>query len=69
MGPEPIATLVRSSDTQALSDSLASMGARDIEAELVRLDDDAMGVVFRLSLIHISEPTRLLSTSYAVFCL
>src|SRR5678816_4179870 len=23
----------------------------------------------RLSLIHISEPTRLLSTSYAVFCL
>ena len=22
-----------------------------------------------LSLIHISEPTRLLSTSYAVFCL
>ena len=48
MGPEPIATLVRSSDTQALSDSLASMGTRDIEAELVRLDDDAMGVVFRL---------------------
>src|SRR5678815_2501073 len=25
--------------------------------------------VFRLSLIHISEPTRLLSISYAVFCL
>ena len=23
----------------------------------------------KLSLIHISEPTRLLSTSYAVFCL
>eukprot|EP00658_Telonema_sp_P-2_P060825 TRINITY_DN49635_c0_g1_i2.p1 TRINITY_DN49635_c0_g1~~TRINITY_DN49635_c0_g1_i2.p1 ORF type:complete len:142 (+),score=28.63 TRINITY_DN49635_c0_g1_i2:68-493(+) len=33
----------------------------------------AMGVftlpVIRLSLIHISEPTRLLSISYAVFCL
>src|SRR5678815_1627962 len=26
-------------------------------------------VVIRLSLIHISEPTRLLSISYAVFCL
>src|SRR5678815_728565 len=25
--------------------------------------------VWRLSLIHISEPTRLLSISYAVFCL
>ena len=25
--------------------------------------------VFQLSLIHISEPTRLLSISYAVFCL
>src|SRR5665254_11134 len=25
--------------------------------------------VFNLSLIHISEPTRLLSISYAVFCL
>eukprot|EP00658_Telonema_sp_P-2_P011369 TRINITY_DN14321_c0_g2_i1.p2 TRINITY_DN14321_c0_g2~~TRINITY_DN14321_c0_g2_i1.p2 ORF type:complete len:118 (+),score=35.05 TRINITY_DN14321_c0_g2_i1:474-827(+) len=27
------------------------------------------GSVFFLSLIHISEPTRLLSISYAVFCL
>src|SRR5678816_4110332 len=27
------------------------------------------GVVVALSLIHISEPTRLLSISYAVFCL
>src|SRR5678816_709613 len=27
------------------------------------------GPVRRLSLIHISEPTRLLSISYAVFCL
>src|SRR5674536_215258 len=26
-------------------------------------------VVYSLSLIHISEPTRLLSISYAVFCL
>src|SRR5678816_160848 len=27
------------------------------------------GKVWKLSLIHISEPTRLLSISYAVFCL
>src|SRR5678815_3096439 len=27
------------------------------------------GILSRLSLIHISEPTRLLSISYAVFCL
>ena len=26
------------------------------------------GVIIALSLIHISEPTRLLSISYAVFC-
>src|SRR5678815_2726686 len=29
----------------------------------------AFGAVLELSLIHISEPTRLLSISYAVFCL
>src|SRR5678815_3424878 len=29
----------------------------------------ALGQVLQLSLIHISEPTRLLSISYAVFCL
>src|SRR5678815_32929 len=28
-----------------------------------------IGEIFDLSLIHISEPTRLLSISYAVFCL
>eukprot|EP00658_Telonema_sp_P-2_P046359 TRINITY_DN34503_c0_g1_i1.p1 TRINITY_DN34503_c0_g1~~TRINITY_DN34503_c0_g1_i1.p1 ORF type:complete len:100 (+),score=24.01 TRINITY_DN34503_c0_g1_i1:156-455(+) len=30
---------------------------------------EAEGVPLPLSLIHISEPTRLLSISYAVFCL
>ncbi|MBK7321753.1 MAG: magnesium transporter [Candidatus Microthrix sp.] len=44
----PIASLVRSEDTQALSDHLATMGMRDLVAELARLDDDAMGVAFRL---------------------
>src|SRR5678815_3188590 len=32
-------------------------------------DDEFAAVVAALSLIHISEPTRLLSISYAVFCL
>eukprot|EP00658_Telonema_sp_P-2_P021807 TRINITY_DN18692_c0_g1_i6.p1 TRINITY_DN18692_c0_g1~~TRINITY_DN18692_c0_g1_i6.p1 ORF type:complete len:108 (-),score=35.73 TRINITY_DN18692_c0_g1_i6:82-405(-) len=31
--------------------------------------EDVVKVVLNLSLIHISEPTRLLSISYAVFCL
>src|SRR5678815_2994376 len=31
--------------------------------------DEAHFADYRLSLIHISEPTRLLSSSYAVFCL
>ena len=30
---------------------------------------DPTDTIIRLSLIHISEPTRLLSISYAVFCL
>src|SRR5678816_1378382 len=36
-----------------------------IEAAQIQLN----AAVERLSLIHISEPTRLLSISYAVFCL
>src|SRR5665254_25405 len=37
-----------------------------------KLDESILGILFAmcvlLSLIHISEPTRLLSISYAVFC-
>ena len=33
------------------------------------VDDALDGITMALSLIHISEPTRLLSISYAVFCL
>src|SRR5665254_19813 len=32
-------------------------------------DERRIGMASELSLIHISEPTRLLSISYAVFCL
>src|SRR5678815_5028025 len=36
---------------------------------MVRQNDGGVQVLYNLSLIHISEPTRLLSISYAVFCL
>ena len=38
----------------------------ELEPEAVPTDDDAPVL---LSLIHISQPPRLLSISYAVFCL
>ena len=41
-------------------------GRKEIEAIAV---DAELGFVYYLSLIHISEPTRLRRTSYAVFCL
>ena len=34
-----------------------------------KLPNGAANPAYDLSLIHISEPTRLLSISYAVFCL
>src|SRR5678815_1056816 len=38
------------------------------EKGILKRDESSMKHVY-LSLIHISEPTRLLSISYAVFCL
>src|SRR5678815_3094609 len=38
-------------------------------AERIRFTSFILFIVLFLSLIHISEPTRLLSISYAVFCL
>ena len=43
-------------------------GQRDFDARL-RLLKNVRQSLLGLSLIHISEPTRLLSISYAVFCL
>src|SRR5678815_5612691 len=37
--------------------------------ELGYVEGKNIVIEYRLSLIHISEPTRLLSISYAVFCL
>src|SRR5678816_2842278 len=52
----------------------ALVKANEDRGRLTFTTDLAAGVegaeaVFILSLIHISEPTRLLSISYAVFCL
>eukprot|EP00658_Telonema_sp_P-2_P007677 TRINITY_DN12857_c0_g1_i1.p1 TRINITY_DN12857_c0_g1~~TRINITY_DN12857_c0_g1_i1.p1 ORF type:complete len:106 (-),score=25.31 TRINITY_DN12857_c0_g1_i1:30-347(-) len=40
-----------------------------IQLDLCHIAGDHHQVIQGLSLIHISEPTRLLSISYAVFCL
>ena len=40
-----------------------------IKEVLQRVADNGLPGEHHLSLIHISEPTRLLSISYAVFCL
>jgi len=45
---------------------VSNVGARDLMREKER---SAAQAAAYLSLIHISEPTRLLSISYAVFCL
>src|SRR5678816_4697384 len=41
--------------------------AEEIEKQAVAIEADAQAMNKKLSLIHISEPTRLLSISYAVF--
>src|SRR5665254_22877 len=67
----PRSTRVRSSAAsdvykrQALSAHLRHAAAHAARADA---GPDAAAAT-RLSLIHISEPTRLLSISYAVFCL
>src|SRR5674536_299954 len=53
------------------SDAIVSLAqAEGIGTDLIlRADGRLPGLALVLSLIHISEPTRLLSISYAVFCL
>src|SRR5674536_387702 len=45
------------------------LGRSELAAQLARTGADTTARNWALSLIHISEPTRLLSISYAVFCL
>ena len=48
---------------QALSDVEKDERLKEVYRRMAKME------LLHLSLIHISEPTRLLSTSYAVFCL
>src|SRR5674536_398529 len=51
-------------DLRAMSGSYRGSGSASYHPRML------LGIlVYGLSLIHISEPTRLLSISYAVFCL
>src|SRR5678815_4786192 len=59
---KPAQPAVTAADVQALRDALAAQ-QQQLETLKQQLDQT------NLSLIHISEPTRLLSISYAVFCL
>ena len=54
-----------SDEVNALMEGLSK---GDVSAE-AGVGKDLEVAPFSLSLIHISEPTRLLSISYAVFCL
>src|SRR5678815_3690072 len=47
------------------------LGQVELEAaaKVLGMTTDELSTALQLSLIHISEPTRLLSISYAVFCL
>src|SRR5674536_374322 len=59
-------------DVELLADHYRPIGGERLPTLLVRSPYGRRGVwglVYGLSLIHISEPTRLLSISYAVFCL
>eukprot|EP00658_Telonema_sp_P-2_P077964 TRINITY_DN7191_c0_g2_i2.p1 TRINITY_DN7191_c0_g2~~TRINITY_DN7191_c0_g2_i2.p1 ORF type:complete len:195 (-),score=53.85 TRINITY_DN7191_c0_g2_i2:48-632(-) len=67
--------LVTSADPQPplpIADETTEEAKPDIAVDantITAVDDEEDDTVIVLSLIHISEPTRLLSISYAVFCL
>src|SRR5678815_3561248 len=62
-GPESLLAVLLAGHVLALDDAV---GVPD--QHVARDELGGLGLV-ALSLIHISEPTRLLSISYAVFCL
>src|SRR5678815_3014153 len=72
---ETAASAAGLADTQLLLDRIKQLETRitDLESEAVLSEPETrvkrIEVYVDLSLIHISEPTRLLSISYAVFCL
>eukprot|EP00658_Telonema_sp_P-2_P072084 TRINITY_DN61275_c0_g1_i1.p2 TRINITY_DN61275_c0_g1~~TRINITY_DN61275_c0_g1_i1.p2 ORF type:complete len:136 (+),score=27.34 TRINITY_DN61275_c0_g1_i1:269-676(+) len=63
-----LAVLVHPSRALTGKKSLEASGALPVKYKPHKSDETRLAVM-GLSLIHISEPTRLLSISYAVFCL
>ena len=72
----------QSCDTKRKSDASIQMAVAIVEsvpeygqnkaffdAKLAEFHERAFGIALKLSLIHISEPTRRYAISYAVFCL
>src|SRR5665648_1166061 len=65
--PGNIGTIIRTAEAAGYKGVIVLKGTADVYSpKVIRA---AAGSVFRLSLIHISEPTRLGMISYAVFCL
>src|SRR5674536_399002 len=67
-GPEVV---IYTDDPRAFADNgeIIKKLARELRKRIVVRPDPRVLADPELSLIHISEPTRLLSISYAVFCL
>src|SRR5678815_1843228 len=66
---EALAALSENTFDLVISDiDMGAMSGLELVPRVHSLSPDTV-VVMILSLIHISEPTRLLSISYAVFCL
>src|SRR5678815_4442800 len=60
---EAMGKLIAKTGAIFVVDAITGMGTMPLD-----IDGWGLDVVIGLSLIHISEPTRLLSISYAVFC-
>src|SRR5665254_20148 len=67
--PPPRSTRVRSSAASDVYKRQVFEKINEAMPTMAVTQSRARHILLRLSLIHISEPTRLLSISYAVFCL
>ena len=69
--PQPTAPVpnVDTSAAQQIAREIQQLPPEQQEQALDRLPPQMLDAVLDLSLIHISEPTRLRRISYAVFCL
>ena len=69
---EIIETEMMLADLESIQKRLEKNNKKNVDKSIIKILEDALDCINNdkdLSLIHISEPTRLLSISYAVFCL